>query len=131
MLGSKEEFKNLRAELVPSLATASKFKPIDFRKLSGQERKEALKPVLAGMDPAEKGFMLEVIQLMQNVHTEFRLEHASNRSNPRNAGWMATFRDWASRPALQAFLRDWSERLFASAPRQVRWHLDVDPIEFD
>ncbi|MDH4094831.1 MAG: primosomal protein N' [Betaproteobacteria bacterium] len=36
-----------------------------------------------------------------------------------------------SRPALQAFLRDWSERLFASAPRQVRWHLDVDPIEFD
>ena len=37
----------------------------------------------------------------------------------------------ASRPALQAFLRDWSERLFASAPRQVRWHLDVDPIEFD
>jgi primosomal protein N' (replication factor Y) len=37
----------------------------------------------------------------------------------------------ASRPVLQAFLRDWSERLFATAPRQVRWHLDVDPIEFD
>jgi primosomal protein N' (replication factor Y) len=37
----------------------------------------------------------------------------------------------ASRPALQDFLRAWSERLFAAAPRQVRWHLDVDPIEFD
>jgi len=37
----------------------------------------------------------------------------------------------ASRPALQAFLARWSERLFASAPRNVRWHLDVDPIEFD
>jgi len=37
----------------------------------------------------------------------------------------------ASRPALQEFLRAWSERLFATAPRQVRWHLDVDPIEFD
>lgn len=36
----------------------------------------------------------------------------------------------ASRPALQAFLHDWSERLFAAAPRGVRWHLDVDPIEF-
>lgn len=36
-----------------------------------------------------------------------------------------------SRPALQEFLREWSERLFATAPRQVRWHLDVDPIEFD
>ncbi len=36
-----------------------------------------------------------------------------------------------SRPALQEFLRAWNERLFATAPRQVRWHLDVDPIEFD
>jgi hypothetical protein len=24
-----------------------------------------------------------------------------------------------------------SESLFAHAPRNVRWHLDVDPIEFD
>jgi primosomal protein N' (replication factor Y) len=33
-----------------------------------------------------------------------------------------------SRPALQYFLRAWSARLFAAAPRNVRWHLDVDPI---
>jgi len=37
----------------------------------------------------------------------------------------------ASRPSLQGFLRAWTERLFAEAPRGVRWHLDVDPIEFD
>jgi primosomal protein N' (replication factor Y) (superfamily II helicase) len=37
----------------------------------------------------------------------------------------------ASRPALQGFLAAWSERLFAAAPRKLRWHLDVDPIEFD
>jgi primosomal protein N' (replication factor Y) len=37
----------------------------------------------------------------------------------------------ASRPALQDYLKDLSERLFESAPRQIRWHLDVDPIEFD
>jgi hypothetical protein len=24
-----------------------------------------------------------------------------------------------------------SQRLFADSPREVRWHLDVDPIEFD
>ncbi len=37
----------------------------------------------------------------------------------------------ASRPALQGFLAAWTERLFAgAAPRGVRWHLDVDPIEF-
>ncbi|MGH8669474.1 MAG: helicase-related protein, partial [Burkholderiales bacterium] len=37
----------------------------------------------------------------------------------------------ASRPALQRFLAGLGEHLFASAPRNVRWHLDVDPIEFD
>jgi primosomal protein N' (replication factor Y) len=37
----------------------------------------------------------------------------------------------SSRPALQAFLAALSENLFREAPRAVRWHLDVDPIEFD
>ena len=37
----------------------------------------------------------------------------------------------SSRPALQSFLASLSEHLFANAPRNVRWHLDVDPIEFD
>ena len=36
-----------------------------------------------------------------------------------------------SRPALQEFLRRWSAALPASSSRGVRWHLDVDPIEFD
>jgi primosomal protein N' (replication factor Y) len=36
-----------------------------------------------------------------------------------------------SRPALQAFLTEWSAALPAAAPRNIRWHLDVDPIEFD
>jgi primosomal protein N' (replication factor Y) len=36
-----------------------------------------------------------------------------------------------SRTALQAFLAAWSERLAAAPSRHVRWHLDVDPIEFD
>jgi primosomal protein N' (replication factor Y) len=36
-----------------------------------------------------------------------------------------------SRPALQEFLREWATALPGAAPRSVRWHLDVDPIEFD
>jgi primosomal protein N' (replication factor Y) len=36
-----------------------------------------------------------------------------------------------SRPALQEFLASLSEALFEKAERRVRWHLDVDPIEFD
>jgi primosomal protein N' (replication factor Y) len=35
-----------------------------------------------------------------------------------------------SRPRLQAFLRDWSEWLQTAPTHGVRWHLDVDPIDF-
>ena len=35
-----------------------------------------------------------------------------------------------SRPALQGFLASWSEQLRAHPARGIRWHLDVDPIEF-
>jgi primosomal protein N' (replication factor Y) len=36
-----------------------------------------------------------------------------------------------SRPALQEYLSSLSRVLFESPSRHVRWHLDVDPIEFD
>ena len=35
-----------------------------------------------------------------------------------------------SRPRLQAFLRVWSDSLYRMPAHGVRWHLDVDPIEF-
>ncbi len=34
-----------------------------------------------------------------------------------------------SRPALQAFLTGWTQWLYANAPRTVRWHLEVDPLD--
>lgn len=37
----------------------------------------------------------------------------------------------SSRPALQAFLAMWVEHLYSlKTPRNLRWHLDVDPLEF-
>jgi primosomal protein N' (replication factor Y) len=36
-----------------------------------------------------------------------------------------------SRLALQAYLATLTARLFETAQRGVRWHLDVDPLEFD
>ncbi|HYL89256.1 MAG TPA: primosomal protein N' [Burkholderiales bacterium] len=36
-----------------------------------------------------------------------------------------------SRSALQGFLAALGAKLYEVAPRGVRWHLDVDPIEFD
>jgi primosomal protein N' (replication factor Y) len=36
-----------------------------------------------------------------------------------------------SRPALQSFLAAWMEKLYAlKMPAGLRWHLDVDPLEF-
>src|SRR5882762_10499394 len=35
-----------------------------------------------------------------------------------------------SRPRLQAFLAEWTDALYRMPSRGVRWHLDVDPIEF-
>jgi hypothetical protein len=32
---------------------------------------------------------------------------------------------------LQAYLAILTARLFETAQRGVRWHLDVDPLEFD
>ena len=37
----------------------------------------------------------------------------------------------SSRPALQRFLSDLTDHIYFTAPRDVRWHVDVDPIEFD
>jgi primosomal protein N' (replication factor Y) len=37
----------------------------------------------------------------------------------------------SSRRALQGYLAALSAALFEAAPRHLRWHLDVDPIEFD
>jgi primosomal protein N' (replication factor Y) len=37
----------------------------------------------------------------------------------------------SSRPALQSFLTPLCQVLFEEPSRDVRWHLDVDPIEFD
>ena len=35
-----------------------------------------------------------------------------------------------SRRLLQEYLASWSAKLHALPQREVRWHLDVDPIEF-
>ena len=51
----------------------------------------------------------------------------------RRAGWERAqlIMQSTSRPALQAYLAGLSARLFETPARAVRWHLDVDPIEFD
>jgi primosomal protein N' (replication factor Y) len=51
----------------------------------------------------------------------------------RRAGWERAqlIMQSGSRPALQEYLARLSAALFDEPARSVRWHLDVDPIEFD
>ncbi|HZD19720.1 MAG TPA: primosomal protein N', partial [Burkholderiales bacterium] len=51
----------------------------------------------------------------------------------RRAGWERAqlVMQSGSRPALQDYLARLSAALFEEPARSVRWHLDVDPIEFD
>ena len=58
-------------------------------------------PAVGDMSSTEtRIFWLEVIQLMQNVSTEFKLDAAANQANPRAAGWMVVFRRWAGSAAF-------------------------------
>jgi hypothetical protein len=43
---------------------------------------------------------MDLMQLVQNVYTEFNFETAFNRANPRNSGWMSVFRKWRKSPIL-------------------------------
>ena len=45
-------------------------------------------------------FIVEQIQLMENVFGEFEFEHRARRANPRNRGWMTIFRQWVQSPAF-------------------------------
>jgi len=50
--------------------------------------------------PAEVAAGMALMQLIQNVYTEFGLESAFNRANPRNSGWTNVFRKWRQSPIL-------------------------------
>ena len=52
------------------------------------------------LPPDMTAAVMAALQLMENVYTEFQFEHLFNVQNPRNAGWMTTFRKWAKSPIL-------------------------------
>lgn len=45
-------------------------------------------------------FVLDLIQLMENVWFDLGLESEANRDNPQNGGWMTMFRKWANAPSV-------------------------------
>ncbi len=43
-----------------------------------------------------KFFLLELIQLMENVWFDFQLQSPANRDNPNNSGWLSVFKRWTN-----------------------------------
>lgn len=85
------------AELIASLSKNPKLEPLVNDLLT---RSTTLPPPGQPLDLEIKTATLKVIQLMENVFIEFRLDHEANRANPRNSGWMAVFDHWAKSPIL-------------------------------
>jgi hypothetical protein len=59
-------------------------------------------PAWPGRIPTEEQFayLVEQLQLMENVFFELKFEHRAHRANPRSRGWMTIFRQWARNPML-------------------------------
>ena len=59
-------------------------------------------PPWASGAPTEAQFVyvVEQLQLMENVFFEFKFEHRAHRANPRSRGWMTVFRQWALSPGF-------------------------------
>ena len=59
-------------------------------------------PAWTGAQPTDEQFVyiVEQLQLMENVFVEFEFEHRAHRANPRSRGWMTIFRQWVHNPAL-------------------------------
>jgi hypothetical protein len=51
-------------------------------------------------------YALELIQLMENVWSDFRMSEKSNRESPANRGWITVFLHWTHQPLFKsAWLR--------------------------
>jgi hypothetical protein len=87
VLGQRPDLKPLVSELLGNAPAASSF----------------TRPPL---DESSRLLLIEVIQLIQNVYSEYRLEDEGNRANPRNAGWMRVVERWSNSPAVREVWKD-------------------------
>jgi hypothetical protein len=85
-------------ELMKSLAATPGLKALYEELVSGQRFSG---PSRTGApSPEEVSAGMELMQLVQNVYTEFGFDNAFNRANPRNSGWTSVFRKWLRSPIL-------------------------------
>jgi hypothetical protein len=68
--------------------------------LADTERPAAWQPKDTWPTRKQFVFIVEQLQLMENVFGEFEFEHRARRANPRNRGWMTIFKQWVKDPVF-------------------------------
>jgi hypothetical protein len=87
---------NAYVETMRRLAASPELAPL-YRELVSRTP-----PPVSEATPAMLAFGMDLLQLMQNVFTEFKLESAFNQANPRNGGWIQVFNKWVQSDLLYA-----------------------------
>ena len=87
-----DAYTELMRKLAADDATNKLFTELETGEPSDYAKKE--------LPPAMTAAVMAVLQVMENVYTEFKFEYPFNTQNPRNEGWMTTFRKWAKSPIL-------------------------------
>ena len=118
------DYAAFAGELLAERETAG-FPPFAFQAMLRAEARE-LKQALDFLHEAVAlAGALEAAEVMLYDPVPMRLARLKNRERAQ------LLVESRSRPALQAFLAEWMAQLYElKAPRELRWHLDVDPLEF-
>ncbi|HET7201722.1 MAG TPA: primosomal protein N' [Burkholderiales bacterium] len=118
----KHDFAGFASSLLAERQEAG-FPPFVFEAVLRAESSEAVRAM---------GFLRSAIELAPRRRASIALYDPAPMSLARLAGVerAQALLQSRSRPRLQAFLSEWSETLYRLPAQGVRWHLDVDPIEF-
>jgi len=101
------------------------FPPFAFQALLRAEAPELVKALAFLTTAVEAAQNLVAAEILIYDPVPMRLARLKNRERAQ------LLVESRNRPALQNFLAQWMARLYGlKAPRELRWHLDVDPLEF-
>ncbi len=104
---------------------AAGFPPFAFQAMLRAEARELPQALAFLHEAVALATSLEAAEVMLYDPVPMRLARLKNRERAQ------LLVESRHRPALQAFLANWMAQLYElKAPRDLRWHLDVDPLEF-
>ncbi|MEW6515098.1 MAG: primosomal protein N' [Pseudomonadota bacterium] len=102
---------------------AAGFPPFAFQAMLRAEARELDQALVFLRDAVSRAPSFAEVMLYDPV--PMRLARLKNRERAQ------LLVESRSRPVLQGFLTEWMETLYTlKTPRELRWHLDVDPLEF-